>query len=281
MHNNPDHIRRINEVILYIENNISDNLRIEDLAEIAFFSKYHFNRIFKSVTGESVYHYIKRIRLERSAFYLWSSDKTISEIATMCGFNTTSNFSYSFKKHFGHSAIEQRKLNKSYKANIGDIVLNVELKDLPEMTLAYIKCIGSYDEHIVPTARELYKWCRARDIKTDSFDFICMGYDSPYVTKEEYFRSDICTDVPAETVSSGKINIMKFPKSRVVSIKFKFCTSVSKYRDDLDSWILQSGFQTIIGVPTLIIYRNTLDKDLYDINPDNIEIEMCVPVMPK
>lgn len=281
MVNNQDHIRRINNVILYIENNLSENLNIDRLAKLACFSKFHFNRIFKSITNESVYHYIKRVRLERSSYFLWSTNHSISEIASNCGFNTTSNFSYSFKKQFGVSPQEQRKLNSAFKEADNTPDIEVDIKHLPEMNLAYLKCIGSYDKHIIPSVKELHKWGYPRGVIGREFDFIHMGYDSHYVTKEENFRSDICIEVPEDTKAQGSINIIRFPRSKVISYKFRDINKVSESRDSLDSWILASGFQTIIGVPTIIICHGIILESNGEVDLTNIELEMCVPVKPK
>lgn len=281
MDNSKDHIRRINNVILYIENNLSDHLSIDQLADLACFSKFHFNRIFKSVTGESVYHYIKRVRLERASYYLWSSENPIKEIAAKCGFNTTSNFSYNYKKHFGISAREQRELNSIHKQKEPVPDIPVEIKELPARTLTYIKNIGSYNEPFIQQVKELYKWGNARGLCHKSFDVIYMGYDSPYVTKEEHLRADICIEVPGDTKPAGDISIMKFPRIKVVSSRVESMDDISEIRDDLDTWILSSGFETIIGVPSLMIFHNISSDDLGEVHEQSFNIELCVPVKPK
>lgn len=281
MDNNKDHIRRINNVILYIENNLSDHLSIDQLADLACFSKFHFNRIFKSVTGESVYHYIKRVRLERASYYLWSSDNSIKEIASKCGFNTTSNFSYNYKRHFGISAREQRELNTIHKQQEPVPDIPVEIKELPAKTLSYIKSFGSYNEPIINRVKEIYKWCRARGFCNKTFDVIYMGYDSPYVTKEEHLRADICIEVPEDTEPDDNINIMKFPRIKVVSSIVPSGDKINEVRDDLDTWILSSGFETIIGIPSLILYHDIDSDDLGDSHNRSYRIELCVPVKPK
>lgn len=281
MDSSKDHTRRINNVILYIENNLSEHLSIDQLADLACFSKFHFNRIFKSVTGESVYHYIKRVRLERASYYLWSSEDSIKEIAQKCGFNTTSNFSYNYKKHFGISAREQRELNTIHKQHEPVPEIPVEIKELPAKTLSYIKNFGSYNEPFIDSVRDLYRWCNARGFCDNSFDVIYMGYDSPYVTKEEHLRADICIEVPDNTEPGGNINIMKFPRIKVVATTVPSIDKINETRDDLDTWILSSGFETIIGIPSLIIYQGVYSEDLIEPHKNSYRIELCVPVKPK
>lgn len=57
----------VNQSIDYIIQHIDDNLTIKDVADHFHFSKYYFCRSFKEATGESVYEFIKRLKLDQSA----------------------------------------------------------------------------------------------------------------------------------------------------------------------------------------------------------------------
>jgi len=62
-------------------------------------TKFHFSRIFKKAMGESVYQFIRRLRLEKSADLLLTKPETpITEIAMVCGFAASSSFAKSFKE---------------------------------------------------------------------------------------------------------------------------------------------------------------------------------------
>lgn len=69
------YISKINKVQDYIESHIEDELSITQLANVASFSEFHFQRIFKMMTGECLYSYIKRLRLEKAIFFLRSNNK--------------------------------------------------------------------------------------------------------------------------------------------------------------------------------------------------------------
>ena len=64
---NTEYIYRINRIFDYIESNIEKPMTLEELATIANFSKFHFNRIFHSVVGETPFQLILRLRLEKAA----------------------------------------------------------------------------------------------------------------------------------------------------------------------------------------------------------------------
>lgn len=105
-----EYIHRINKVLDYIDLNITGDLSLETLSNVANFSSYHFHRIFSAMMREPLSKYIKRIRLEKAALILVSnSNYPVGEIASMCGFDNHSSFSRAFQIHFGFSASELRK----------------------------------------------------------------------------------------------------------------------------------------------------------------------------
>jgi len=96
---------RINKVMDFIEQNLDKSFTLEQLAEVANFSKFHFNRIFWAMRGETPFEFLNRIRLEKAATLLVMNPKeTISEIAYLCGFSSLPVFSRKFKGHFDCTA---------------------------------------------------------------------------------------------------------------------------------------------------------------------------------
>ena len=103
------YISRINRVIDFVENHYMDTLTIDDLADVAGFSRYHFHRIFRAMVGEPLNQFIVRIRVEKSAAMLLNNPKkSITEIAFDCGFSGSAPFARSFKALFSMSATDWR-----------------------------------------------------------------------------------------------------------------------------------------------------------------------------
>lgn len=70
----------INKAIDYIFDNIDEDITVDDVAKHCSYSKYHLMRMFKEDTEEALYQFIKRIRLERSAWRLKvEKDKSITK----------------------------------------------------------------------------------------------------------------------------------------------------------------------------------------------------------
>lgn len=94
--------KHINEVLLYINDNLSENLSLDHLAAQFYLSKHHLCRIFKKVTGYTINHYInyKRLLLARE---LHSKGMTLLEASSNSGFHNYAHFYRMYRKEFGTS----------------------------------------------------------------------------------------------------------------------------------------------------------------------------------
>lgn len=113
-----EYVSRINRAVDYIERNISEEITLDDISRAANFSKFHFHRIFTALTGESIFQFILRLRLERAATKLIVNPRdSITKIAFDCGFSGSSHFARAFKKYFNMSASDWRSSNGSGESN--------------------------------------------------------------------------------------------------------------------------------------------------------------------
>ena len=98
----------INRAIDYILLHIED-VTLEEVASYCHFSKYYFCRLFKAQTGESVHSFIKRVRLEQSAFRLKvEQERSITEIGADYGYSA-SNYSTAFRQHYQVAPVAFRR----------------------------------------------------------------------------------------------------------------------------------------------------------------------------
>lgn len=104
-----EYVSRINRVIDYIENHYMRVLTLDQLADVAGFSRFHFHRIFRAMVGEPLNQFIVRIRVEKAAAMLLNNPKkSVTEIAFDCGFSGSAPFARSFKTVFNMSATDWR-----------------------------------------------------------------------------------------------------------------------------------------------------------------------------
>lgn len=92
--------RRVSRVRNYIDEHYLEDLNLEDLADLAHLSKFHFLRCFKEVYGISPYQYVLHRRLEHGRLLLGQS-RSLSEIAHLTGFTDRRAFNKAFRKAYG------------------------------------------------------------------------------------------------------------------------------------------------------------------------------------
>lgn len=99
----------LEKVITYINDNLDKDLSLEELAKTATMSRTYFCTVFKKFNGISPWDYITIKRVEKSIEMLKYTDKNTLEIASACGFNSSSNFYKAFKKITGKTPGEYVK----------------------------------------------------------------------------------------------------------------------------------------------------------------------------
>lgn len=104
-----DIARDIVKLVDYMEENLADRPRLDDLAGQACLSKYHLHRLFKSVTGQTAGDYMLSRRLARSVPLLSGTKLRTSDIAAELGFYDHSAFCHAFKREFGISPSQYRE----------------------------------------------------------------------------------------------------------------------------------------------------------------------------
>lgn len=93
---------KIADVLSYINENLSKDLSVDELASRTYLSRYHFMRLFKEQTGYTVHNYIRQKRLTLAA-RLIRDGMSASHAAAECGFSDYSTFHRAFTSTFGVS----------------------------------------------------------------------------------------------------------------------------------------------------------------------------------
>jgi AraC family transcriptional regulator len=296
---------RINKAIDYIESNLENAFTLEELAKEAGFSKFHFSRIFKALVGETPFQFIVRIRLEKAAALLtMKSRESITGIAFTCGFTDISVFSRNFKSYFKKSATQYR--NEKSNLNQADsntqqtgnttsmyfchdlqtikwrttMKLNksVEVRELPKMTVAYIRHTGPYkgDEKLFEKLwGKLCTWAGANDLmRQPDLKFLTVYHDDPKITVDEKLRISVCVTVPPGTKVDGEFGKMEIEGGKYVIARFEL--TANDFMEAWDwvygHWLPVSGYQPD-------------DRPCFELFPREPEngkfvVDICVPIKP-
>ncbi len=102
--------RQLSQVLDYIHDHLDQDIRLADLATLLDMSQFHFSHLFKQAIGTPPYQYLLQQRIERAKQLLKESDRSIMDIAFLCGFNSHSHLSKQFRQLTGVTP-------KAYRAN--------------------------------------------------------------------------------------------------------------------------------------------------------------------
>lgn len=303
-----EYTARINRVMDYIGANMSEEIDLSAMANVASFSPYHFHRIFTFIVGETPNNFLSRVKLEKAARSLQDSKDSISEIAFQCGFTNVSSFSRAFKTHFGISAKEYRsqakaifvkdgiryskncklisKIGKSYQVvsdQFCSVELNqlifmdtkIEVKQMPELNLIYCRHMGEF--YMIGQAYEkLFKWAIPRGLVTPETKTVTVYHDDPSITSVEKVRQDASLIVEGDVRVEGEIGKSTIPAGKYAVGHFEIKeTEFEQAWNTMCSWLTESGFQPGNG-STYELYHND-----YNAHPEHkFIVDICIPVKP-
>lgn len=100
----------VQEMAAFLSANESGDFSLDELVEKFHYSKEYIIRLFKRTAGVSPYQYYLSVRLGRACDMLKKNEHSIAEIAEKSGYGTVASFSKVFRKKFGISPAEYRKL---------------------------------------------------------------------------------------------------------------------------------------------------------------------------
>lgn len=104
-----DYLRQVQRGIDYIEEHLDEDIDVGEVARVAGISHWHFQRIFKGLTNETLKTYIRSRRLAGSLERLASTRERVIEIGLAAGFETQESFTRAFKKAFGVTPARYRR----------------------------------------------------------------------------------------------------------------------------------------------------------------------------
>ena len=270
----------INKAITYIRSNLEEDISVGDVSSFCGISKYHLNRIFKKETGEALYEFIKRNKIERSAWRLKvEKNKSVTEISSDYGYSS-SNFSTEFKKslHISPSLFRKESEERVHLCSLSrgltlddmeSMEKNITIETLPDMYVIYERKKGNYKN--MPS-----QWCSFIEkysyLKTDDTLYIECTLDDPSITDEDNCLYEICQTVDKTDRRISNLSTTKFTGGKYAVYHYKgwpeFLYMV--YQEVFCRWLKKTGYE-IDSRPIIDIYRLVRD-DGY------MEIDICFPL---
>jgi len=303
-----EYFARINRVMQYIEGHINQTLNLDDMAQVAHFSPFHFHRIFTILVGETPANFLQRIRIEKTAQQLKDFPlKSISDIAFDCGYSSVSLFSRTFRKHFGISAKEYRQSEKTlyvkdgvYYSKIGQplskkskliIAENEELcpdkfkeliimetkvivKEMAEMSVIYCRHTGTFNQ-IGMAYGKLMQFAGPRGLlNSPDAKTLTVYHDDPSVTEIDKVRQSACLIVKGDVKVEGEIGKMIVPAGKYAVGHFEIAENQFEQAwNTMCLWLTESGYEPGEGNPYELYYNDHTQ------HPERkFILDICIPV---
>ncbi len=287
--------RRVNRVVDYIKEHLTESLPIEHLARLAHFSPFHFHRVFRSLAGEPLHAHIRRLRLEKAVFQmLHGPNASLTKIALNCGFASSSDFSRAFKQTYGFSPREFSRERLLQDSKIRQDLLpnapygfgklpdarnpdrfRVRLVDRPEQRIAYVRVIGSFDAaKILGAFDRLMAWGRRHDLVPKG-QLIGRPLDDLDITPMKKFRFDWCLLLPPELKPDANVDVDVIPANRfaVVRCRGDIHKEDRAWKHLFYSWLPSSGYEPTAD-PTMEVYR----RHPLAIGWNVFDMDCCLPI---
>ncbi|GIU03459.1 AraC family transcriptional regulator [Shewanella sp. c952] len=213
----------------YIALHLDDKLDVEQLSQIAQFSKYHFHRQFQVYTGLNVGKYISMMRLKRASYRLvFHTTESITDIAFDASFENSESFSRAFKKTFKQTPSQFRLTPnwQQWSSEYDKVQLTRNDSVKVELTTRTATMVAVFEHHGAPSnlnnsIQKFITWRKAsQESPIASSETIGIPYNDPNSVPAEQFHFDICGSVAREVQANAEGVITKtIPGGRFAKIR--------------------------------------------------------------
>ena len=114
--------RRVVQAKLFIDNNFCENIDLNDMADEAFYSRFHFIRLFKMAYGKTPHQYLTSVRIENAKLLL-QNGTIVADVCFAVGFDSVSSFTGLFKRITSTTPSSYQKEQLLRKAELNSIPL--------------------------------------------------------------------------------------------------------------------------------------------------------------
>lgn len=276
-----DRKKLVNQSVDYIMQHLDEDLSLDILAAHFYLSKYHFSRIFKEETGESIYAFIKRSRVDQSAIDMkLNPGKSITDIGLDYGYSS-SNYSSVFRKRHDISPAMFRNLIPSKSMPVPfapervadfkraeEYAAHIEIQDLNDFFVMYERFIGNY----VNIEKNWYEFIdRYRGLFNEKTVLIERFFNDPSITKPSQCICDICMTVDPHC---GQDNVMwiRGGKWAVYPFEGEIKDIFGTIQGIFSIWLPQSGYVMAQRYGMNIYHQ--IDRDCH-----RVVMDLCIPIL--
>lgn len=276
-----DRKKLVDQSIDHIIQHLDDDLSLDSISAQFYISKYHFSRIFKEETGESIYAFMKRCKIDQSAIDMKLNPmKTVTDIGLDYGYSS-SNYSSVFRKHHDTSPSMFRQSIPTHSMpvpfspertahfkTVKEYAAQIEIQEFPDLFVIYERFIGNYVDIEKNWYLFLDKYKAFMNEKTILAERF---FNDPAITKASQCICDICMTVGQDCTLD---NVMWINGGKW--IVYHFQGEINDIFETLQGvfnvWLPESGYKMAKRYG-LNIYRH-IDRGCHQ-----VVMDLCIPVL--
>ncbi|MGD2132550.1 MAG: AraC family transcriptional regulator [Maricaulaceae bacterium] len=253
---------RLLRVLDYVYDHLDGDLSLDALAEVACMSRFHWHRVFRAMTGETLAEAVRRLRLIKAANALVLEDASLAEIAARHGYPNLSSFTRAFRAAHGASPAAFRargeEIANALRRNEGAPAMHpVVIRELPAARAAGVLHQGPYAQ-LGGAFQRLGGVLAARSLFPHVQGMFAIYHDAPGSKPDAELRAHagvfIDEDFPSDVEGFEYFDVAG-GKHAVMEHKGPYATLASAYEWFYGKWLPQSGEEPR-DAPPVEVYVN-------------------------
>ena len=292
--------KRIERSLRFIRENLDRSLTLDEIARESHFSSYHFHRIFRAVTGETVNECTNRLRLERTVHLLrFDREKSITDIAYQCGYSSPANFAKAFKAYFGVTPRQVRQpATSAMESAIGKLFSKygkvfqpedlypeamenspttaIEVRQLAEKIVCQLASPAGYQQaSLFETWDKLNSWAEVNGVTAGQQERFALCHDNPLITPPEKCRYEAAIVVESTVVIKEPFVRGMLPAGPYAIMPYQgpAAETAKAYMRFYAEWLPDSGFEPD-HFPPIEHYLNDMRQDGF------VHLELFIKLQP-
>ncbi len=278
----PAYLERVARVQAHIHAHLDEPLDLDRLAELACLSRFHWHRIYRAITGETIAQTVRRLRLARAAQALAQTGVPITDIAHAAGYTSQAAFTRAFTDEYQLAPALFRvrgphaDLMTANQENDA-MAFPIEIRELPERDALAMVHHGPYPE-IGRTFDRLFISLKRSGLSGSVRGVLGAYTDDPDSVPADDLRSHACVfvdPVPGSLPDGVEHQCLGGGSHAVLRYRGPYAAMKPAYDWLLGTWLPQSGREAR-DAPVLEINLNTPDTTA----PPDLITEICLPLEP-
>lgn len=292
-----DYRKPVFKAMDYISHHLDDNPGLDEVAAAAAISTFHFHRIFKTMVGETIAGFTRRLRMERAARRLLASPQCdITTLALAAGFSSSQNFAKAFRLHFAMSPSEYRQQQGgNWKSKIGNdplpfdtydglvmhpvtehpgLLQGASVRQMPARRVAYMRRLGPYGKETCEQAHRDLLALFASDEAMTPAGTLSLYWDIPDITDETRCRTDVCIELGPE-IPAGR----QLTTQTIAAGPYAVCQFIARGDQLVACW--ETAFRWVVGQGLNCDARPCYEQYHAGTDPDreHYVFDICIPLI--